>query len=185
MPAPITPTSKMTYDQLCLLPEDRQRHELFDGELVMTPSPRPRHQAIVVRLTTALENFVKAHGLGEVFTAPLDIVFEPHTVLQPDLLFIGRGRLHIIGEDAIEGPPDLVVEVLSPSTFYNDLRRKMATYARFGVAEYWIVDPEKQTVELYSLTGEQLLMRHSFSSSDFLESPLFPGLRLPVHSIFS
>ncbi|MBI4481049.1 MAG: Uma2 family endonuclease [Acidobacteria bacterium] len=184
MPAPASSASKMTYDQLCLLPEDRQRHELFDGELVMTPSPSHRHQAIVVRLTTALDGFVKTHALGRVYVAPLDIVFEPHTVLQPDVLFIRQGRLGILGEEVVEGAPDLVVEVLSPSTFYNDLRRKMAAYARFGVQEYWIVDPEKQAVELYSLAAEHWQLRHSFSADETLESPLLPGLRLPVRSIF-
>ena len=184
MPAPASSASKMTYDQLCLLPEDRQRHELFDGELVMTPSPSHRHQAVVLRLAIALESYVKTHALGRVYVAPLDILFEPHTVLQPDVLFIRQDRLGILGEEVVEGAPDLVVEVLSPSTFYNDLRRKMAAYARFGVQEYWIVDPEKQAVELYSLAGDQLRLQRSFSADATLESPLLPGLRLPVRSIF-
>jgi len=176
--------TKMTYDQYCLLPEDRNRYELFDGELVMTPSPTHRHQAVVVRLTTAMENFVKKNALGEVFVAPLDILFDEHTVLQPDILFISRDRLGILGDEIVEGAPDLVVEVLSPSTFYNDLRRKMATYSQFGVEEYWIVDPEKQAIELYRLAGSKLELNRSVSSDDTLESPLLPGFRLLVKSIF-
>ena len=184
MPAPASSVSKMSYEQLCLLPEDRQRHELFDGEHVMTPSPSHRHQAIVVRLTTALDNYVQANALGRVYVSPLDMPFEPHTVLQPDVLFIRKDRLGILGDEIVEGAPDLVVAVLSPSTFYNDLRRKMAVYSRFGVREYWIADPEKQTIELYPPTGNQLQLRHSYSAEETLESPLLPGLRLPVRPVF-
>ena len=176
--------TKMTYDQYCLLPEDRNRYELFYGELVMTPSPTHRHQAVVVRLTIALGNFVEKNALGEVFVAPLDILFDEHTVLQPDILFISRDRLGILGDEIVEGAPDLVVEVLSPSTFYNDLRRKMTTYSQFGVQEYWIVDPEKQTIELYARAGDKLQLGRQFSSDDTLESPLLAGFRLAVKSIF-
>ncbi len=141
--------AKMTYDQYCLLPEDGKQHELIDGELFVTPAPTPRHQRILRRLAFQLSAYIDANGLGEVYLAPVDIVLDKHTVVQPDVLFIRQDRLGIVGEEAIEKAPDLVVEILSPSTFYKDLRRKMAAYSQFGVQEYWIVDPEKQTIELY------------------------------------
>ena len=138
-----------------------------------------------MRITTALDTFARSHGLRRVYVAPLDIVFEIHNVLQPDVLFIRQDRLSILGELVVEGAPDLVVEVLSPSTFYNDLRRKMSVYSRFGVQEYWIVDPEKQTLEVHTLSGGQLQLHRSFSAEATLESPLLPGLHLPVSNIFS
>ena len=176
--------TKMTYDQYCLLPEDRNRHELFDGELVMTPSPVARHQEIVSRLSARLLTYVEANSLGKVYVAPLDTIFDQYTVLQPDILFVSRERVSEVVKERIEGAPDLVVEVLSPSTFYNDLRRKMAVYSQFGVREYWIVDLETQTIEVYSRHGGELRLTQKFSSGETLQSPLLPGLPLPVASIF-
>jgi len=176
--------AKMNYDQLRLLPDDRQRHELVDGELLMTPAPKPKHQRVLNELNLALSAYVKEHRLGEVYIAPIDVVFEDHTVLEPDILFVRRERAGIVGEEAIHGAPDLVVEVLSPSTFYNDLRIKMNVYGQFGVEEYWIVDPEIEAIEQYRLAGTKHELARSFLSSTALESPLFPGLRIPVEGIF-
>src|SRR3990172_11022780 len=116
--------TKMTYDQYCLLPEDGKQYELIDGELCMTPAPRPKHQEIVLRIAQELDGFVRKNGLGKVFVSPVDVLLDRHTVVQPDVLFISQSRVSIVGEEAIEGAPDLVVEVLSPSTFYKDLRKK-------------------------------------------------------------
>ncbi|MBI3895476.1 MAG: Uma2 family endonuclease [Acidobacteria bacterium] len=126
-------TTKMTYDQYCLLPDDGKQYEVIDGELFMTPAPKPKHQKIVLRVAEELDTHVKKNNLGEVFIAPVDILFDQHTVVQPDVLFISSSRLGIVKEEAIEGAPDLVVEVLSPSTFYKDLRKKMTAYSQFGV----------------------------------------------------
>ena len=87
--------------------------------------------------------------MGEVYYSPLDTVFTEHTVLQPDILFFRRERLGQIAKEKIEGAPDLVVEILSPSTFYKDRRKKLEVYSQFGVEEYWIVDPETKAIELY------------------------------------
>jgi Uma2 family endonuclease len=177
--------SKMNYDQLRLLPDDRQRHELVDGELLMTPSPNTRHQRVLNKINLALTAHAIQHGLGEVFIAPYDVVFEDHTVLQPDILFVSAQRAGVVGEDAIHGAPDLVVEVLSPSSFYNDLRIKMNVYGRFGVQEYWVVDPEKETIEVYRLAGAKLELTRQFSADSAFESPLFPNLALTIKSVFS
>jgi len=179
-----TVASKMNYDKYCLLPEDGYQYEVFDGELVMTPAPTPKHQEIIVRLTRALDEFVEKNQLGKVYVAPVDILFDPYTILQPDVLFVSEARLHIVQEDAIAGAPDLAVEVLSKSTLRKDRVRKLATYSEFGVREYWIVDPVKQTIELYERVGEELRLSNAFSSSDTLESPLLPGFQLPVRRIF-
>jgi len=176
--------TKMTYALYRLLPEDGKRHEAIDGELFMTPAPSPKHQRILGELHSQLLAPVKGKALGEVLVSPIDVVFEEHTFVQPDILFVSRQRQHIVAEEAIHGAPDLVIEILSPSSFYHDLRRKMGVYAQFGVQEYWIVDPEKQTIELYGRTGDKLQLARQFSSDDILESPLLSGFRLPVKSIF-
>jgi len=170
-------THKMTYDQYCLLPEDRNQYELFDGELVMTPAPSPQHQEIVTQITRALSNFVQRKSFGKVYVAPLDTIFDPHTVLQPDVLFIRRNRLHIVAEDGVRSAPDLVVEVLSPSTFHKDLRRKMAVYSQFGVSEYWVVDPETQSIDLYCRGKQGLELLRRFSVGENFESRLLAGFR--------
>ncbi|OFV95182.1 MAG: hypothetical protein A3H28_06620 [Acidobacteria bacterium RIFCSPLOWO2_02_FULL_61_28] len=176
--------TRMTYDQLRLLPDDRNRYELFDGELVMTPSPTPRHQQILVRLLARVWAHVQAYNLGEVFVAPLDIIFDQYTVLQPDILFVSRPRVPWVVKERIEGSPDLVVEILSPTTIEKDRFRKLALYSQFAVREYWIVDPDEQAIELYLRAGEELKWDRRFFSDETFESPLLAGFQLPVSSLF-
>ncbi len=176
--------SKMNYDRYCLLPDDGYQYEVFDGELVMTPAPIPKHQQIVVRLTTALEKFVEENKLGQVYVAPVDVVFNQLTILQPDVLYVRENRLHIVGEEAIEGAPDLAVEVLSRSTLRKDRVRKLAFYSEFVVLEYWIVDPINKCIELYERKGEDLKLSQIFSAEEILESVVLPGFRLPIARVF-
>lgn len=177
-------TAKMNYDQLCLLPEDGHQYELFDGELVMTPSPNTRHQRIVGRLHVELLAFVSKHSLGELYLAPLDTIMDEFTVVQPDILFVSQERVAEVVKERIEGAPDLVVEILSPSTFHKDLRRKMRVYSQFGVREYWIVDPEEETIELHQRVGEKLQLFRKFAGGETFQSPLLPGFQMQVRSIF-
>ena len=177
-------TTKMTYEQYCLLPEDGKQYEVIDGELFMTPAPKPRHQRIVLRLAEELSRFVRENSKGEVFVSPVDVILDQHTVLEPDVLFIRQQRQEIVKEEAIEGAPDLVVEVLSPSTFYKDLRKKMTAYSQFGVQEYWIVDPETQTIEIYTRRADKLELAQKFAAGETVESALLPGLRLAVKDVF-
>ena len=174
----------MTYDQYRLLPDDGKRYEMIDGELLTTPAHSPKHQRILGNLFSELRTHVEANDLGEVFISPIDVVFEEHLVLEPDILFVARERQHIVGEEAIHGAPDLVVEILSPSSFYHDLRRKLRIYAEFGVREYWIADPEKQTLDLYGTAANELQLARQFSCQETFESPLLPGFRLAVSVIF-
>jgi Uma2 family endonuclease len=177
--------AKMNYDLYRLLPDDGKRYELIDGELMMmTPAPTPQHQKIVGNLFSELRAHVKANQLGEVFVAPVDIVLEDHTVVEPDILFIRRERQGMVREEAIHGAPDVVVEILSPSSFYHDLRRKMRIYSQFGVQEYWIVDPEKQAIDLYARAGNELKLTRQFASHETFQSPLLVGFRLAVSAIF-
>ena len=125
--------------------------QLIDGTLVMSPAPTSFHQRIVTRLIRNMGAFVDDEGLGEVIASPFDVFLDESHVVQPDLVFISTGRMHLISKRGLEGAPDLVVEVLSPSTGYYDLTQKREVYERTGVREYWIVDPERRTVEVLSL----------------------------------
>ena len=187
--------AKMTYDQYLRLPEGRNQYEPFDGELVITPSRSVGHQRIIGKLCTQLLPYVEAHSLGLLLVSPVDTIFDPYTVLQPDILFVSRERIPEVVKDRIEGAPDLTIEVLSSLTVEKDCRRKLAVYSQFGVREYWIVDPEAQTIELYAREGGPshgdigpqggpLRLTRTFSAEEAFASPLFPGLGLPVASVF-
>jgi len=157
---------KATLADFRALPEGPPYYELIDGELIEMPSPTPEHQRIVTRLGAKMLNFADEHELGEVFVAPLDTHLTETDAYQPDVLFISDERRDIVG-DRIEGAPDLVVEVLSPSTGYYDLTRKRRVYAETGVREYWIVDPKEQTIRVLERPGgEQFEARSETRDED-------------------
>ena len=140
---------RYTYDEYLNLPDDGKRYEVIDGELVMVADPYTIHQTVSGNLEYELRTFIKKHKLGKIFDAPTDVVLNEYNVVQPDILFIARDRLDIITEKNISGAPDLIVEILSPSTAYYALLEKKELYEKFGVKEYWIVDPKKQRVEVF------------------------------------
>lgn len=174
---------RFSYEQLAQLPDDGQRYEIVEGDLVVSPAPAPRHQRIVGNLFTLLRRAEQA-GYGQVYQAPLDVVFDPRNVTQPDLLFIRRDRLAIVTETNVQGAPDLVVEVLSPSTRERDLGAKSRLYARFGVPYYWVVDPETQTVHSYTLHAGGYAAEPVLRPGDTLTCPLFPSLSIAVADLF-
>jgi Uma2 family endonuclease len=177
-------STKFTYEDLKLIPPDRNRYEIVDGELFVSPAPRTLHQIIVVNLLTTLNLYVRQHRLGRVFVAPYDVVFGIGTVLEPDVLFVSNARLHYIGEDNLSGPPDLAVEVISESTKRLDREIKLKQYALYGVSEYWLVDPEGNTVDVHRLKEGEYELAERLGFRDTLTSPLFPGLKLPVASLW-
>ncbi len=177
-------SAKFSYEDLQHIPPDRYRYEIVDGELFVTPAPIPLHQRIVMNLGAHLWNHVRAHRLGEVFVAPLDVVFTSETVLEPDIIFLSRARLDIIGEKYLSGPPDLVVEVLSKSSARLDRDIKPKQYARYGVPEFWRIDPEGKTVEVFRLQKDEYELAQHLEFGDALATPLFPGLSLPVSSLW-
>ena len=141
---------QITWDHVKQLPDDGNRYEAIGGELYVTPAPSVRHQRISKRLYSALEGIVEEPGLGEVLFAPLGVRF-PATGegVQPDLLFVSNERREIVAPDELKGAPDLVVEILSPTTAGRDTDLKRLLYERQGVAEYWIVDPDARTVDVW------------------------------------
>ncbi|HVS64688.1 MAG TPA: Uma2 family endonuclease [Thermoanaerobaculia bacterium] len=177
---------KLTLEDYELFPDDGRRHELVDGEHVVTPAPSVRHQWVVGNLYVALRQAAMAESLGKVFVAPLDVILSRHDVLQPDVLFVRRERSDILRQ-RVEGPPDLAVEVISPSSRRTDELVKRRAYERLGVAELWIVDPELGVVRIYRREGEGFgrPLELSAERSDAVETPLLPGLRLEVAAVFA
>jgi Uma2 family endonuclease len=146
--------TRWTYSEFARLPsEGGTRYEVIDGELVVTPAPGLRHQRIATDLVTALNAFVRDHGLGQVFAGPVDVLFAEGDYLQPDIVFVRTGNEHLLSERGIEGPPDLVVEILSPSTAARDRGVKLERYRYFGVPEYWVVDPDARALEVRDLAS--------------------------------
>ena len=142
----------LTYEDLVQIPEDGKRYEVIGGELVVTAAPVKKHQKLAYRLTRVLGDHVDEGALGELYFAPVDVRIDLNGIVQPDILFIRRERLHIYGEGSIvEGSPDLIVEILSPSTRVVDLVRKANLYARGGVPEYWVADPDAPALTIYAL----------------------------------
>ncbi len=178
---------KLTYEDYLYLPDDGKRHEIIDGEHYVSPAPKVRHQTILGNLLSILWNFVRQHQLGRVWMAPVDVVLSSTDVVQPDLIFLSAARQHLLTEDNLQGAPDLVVEVLSEATRRKDEVTKRHLYDRFGVAEYWVIDPELETVKVYRRSGEQLV-RHaelSLEAKDRLSSPLFPRLEIRLADLFA
>ena len=159
-------------------PDDGRRYELYDGEVYVVPSPLPLHQVVSARLHLALDEYTRAHG-GIVLYAPLDIVLTEFDVVQPDLLLFTRERQHLVTLRAVtRHPPDLAIEILSPTTAGNDRGRKLQLLARHAVREYWLVDPEAVRIEVYELTGDRFVPASHAGPSDVVRSPLLPRLAI-------
>ena len=142
-----------TYEDYLRLADDK-RYEVINGRLYEMPAPTPLHQRILIRIAKFMIYFVEKKDLGEVLPSPIDVVLGDKYVLQPDIVFISKDRLGIIGEKAIMGPPDLVVEIISPATVRRDTVVKKGIYEKFGVKEYWIVYPEEKAIEVWALSDE-------------------------------
>jgi len=174
---------RLTYEDYCLLPNDGKRYEIIEGELFVTPSPNFLHQNIVTNLIYFLSSFLKDHPLGRVIVSPFDVVFSQFDVVEPDILYVSKARASVLTEKNAQGSPDLVVEVLSQSTAKIDRTTKLKLYARFGVEEYWIIDPEGPSAEIYRRTKGSLDLAAQLAAKDSLSSPLFPELNLPLHKL--
>ena len=181
----VTATTRVrfTYEDYLNTPEDK-RYELLDGELIMVSSPSIPHQNTVRELALNVGWFVKRHDMGVIFFAPTDVILSDTDVVQPDLLFVSRERAHIIASNAIYGAPDLVVEILSPSTARRDLTFKRRLYAKHGVKEYWQVNIDERRVTVLSLGNGDYEVAAVYGSGDTLASPVLPGFALVIDEIF-
>lgn len=179
---------KLTYDDFLLFPDDGKRHELIDGEHYVTPSPNMKHQRVSGNLYFLIRAWLEDHPIGQVFYAPLDIVFSRFDVVEPDLLYLSNERAAEVAiPQHVTGAPEIVVEIGSPGTRKRDETIKRRLYARWGVSEYWVVDPELDVVRVYRRAGD-LFGRPdelSLEAGDVLSTPYLPGLELPLARIFS
>lgn len=164
--------------------QDWDLTQIINGKEIMSPCPKIYHQKISRKLQRIIEDFVNGENLGEVFNAPLDVIFEENfNRVQPDLMFISNDNLHI-AQDWIRGVPDLLVEIISKSSFHLDTNEKKELYQRYGVEEYWIVLPEYLTVEIYSLEENQYRLFSSATDDQIIKSKLLTGLTFSVGLLF-
>jgi Uma2 family endonuclease len=181
--------TRLTYDDFLLFPDDGLRHEIIDGEHYVTPSPNMRHQVLVGRLYFEIELYLRQHpGGGQVFMAPLDVLFTRWDVVEPDLLFVASNQLDVLTEKNVQGAPALVIEILSPSTRKTDEHVKRQLFDRGGVREYWVVDPELDVVQVFRRQDDgqfPSVAELSRERNDQLATPLLPGLTIQLTSLFA
>jgi Uma2 family endonuclease len=177
---------KLTYDDFVQFPDDGLRHELIDGKHYVTPSPATRHQRIVGRLFGELYGYLRSNGRGEAFVAPFDVVFSTHDVVEPDVLVILAGQEDILTPKNIQGAPAIVIEVLSPGTRRRDKTLKRQLYARAGVREYWMIDPDANvvTVGRFEDEGTETVVAEKGQRAE-LVSPLLPGWSIAVDELLA
>lgn len=181
----IISTTKMTARQFLQLGEDPPgvRLELVNGEVAVSPSPVPDHSFILLQLGTLLVQHVKTHKLGRVYS-DVDTILSDWDVRRPDLIYFSNERLHLVGEKAMEGPPDLCVEILSPSSVTIDRRDKFKQYEKAGVKFYWLIDPQNKTIEGYKLTRGKYRETGRASGKALVELPPFDDLQIPLGELW-
>lgn len=179
------PQGQWTFADYLQLPYDGWQYEIIEGELYTNPAPRPKHQEAVSNLLRIAGTFVHTHQVGKVYTAPVNVILpdEAATPVQPDLLFIAANRSEIVQEERIEGAPDWVVEVLSPSNWLVDRRTKFDIYARSGVREYWIVDVDTCTIEVFVLQGHRYTQVGKFGPGEQVTATVLKGFKIAVDQV--
>lgn len=178
--------ARMTYEDLLKLPDDGLRHELIDGEHLVTPAPRLAHQIIVGNLYFIIATYVRERRCGVIFGAPVDVVLSREDVVEPDVTYFSNERYkEVATETSAQGAPDLAIEVLSPTTRRRDEVLKRRLYERMGVKEYWIVDPEIKTVKVHRLVaGRYDRIEIAREDDAVVTTALLPGLRVPLDRVF-
>lgn len=166
------------------MPEGPPYYQVIEGDLVMSPSPNTFHQYIAGNIYFLFRRYLDKHPVGEVFIAPLDVFLSDVNVYQPDVMFISNQRKSIITDHGMEGAPDLVVETLSPGTARFDKGSKRKIYARTGVQELWLVDPEAKTIQVYLLPKEVETPAATYGPNATFTSSLLPGLKIKTAWIF-
>jgi Uma2 family endonuclease len=166
------------------LPDDGKRYEIIDGELYNAPAPFVLHQRVSRKLEFILEEYVTRNQSGEVFDAPVDVVLGFEDIVQPDIIFISKENSKIIAEKNIQGVPDLVIEIVSPSKEDYDRKVKLRLYSKYKVKEYWLVWPEAKKLDKYVLRQGILDLVETYNEKEILESEIFPDLKISMERIF-
>jgi Uma2 family endonuclease len=177
-------TGHWTYEDYLRLPDDGTRCEIIEGERLMTPAPASRHQWASIHLASALLTFVERNGLGVVYEAPYDVVLAQDTVVQPDIVVVLKTHDARLKESGLFGAPDLAIEILSPSTEDRDRSRKMRAYARHGVQEFWIVDPEEKRIEIHLLEQGRMVRKTDCRAGAASSLVVVPGFAIELDSVF-
>ena len=175
---------KLTYEDYVELPDDGRRYEILDGELEVSPAPAPLHQRVSLNLSVTLHGYVRPRKLGRVYCAPIDVLLADTTIVQPDLVFVPTDRESIVTKRAIEGPRELVVEILSPWSVRRDRVTKAALYARFGIGHYWLLDPEERVFEVYEAAGGEYRPIATHGATGTMRTSLFPELEIDVSTLW-
>ena len=174
----------VTADDYRAMPETGPRYQLIEGELIMSPAPNRYHQDISRNLEFILLKYLEEHPVGKLYDAPFDVYLTRFNVFQPDILFVAKERFAILTVAGAAGAPNLVIEILSPRTADLDKESKRKVYAREGVEELWLLDPELKTVAVYRLKEQPTKPVAEHGIQDQFECAFFPGLRLRVEEIF-
>lgn len=174
----------LTYSDYLQLPSDRNRYELLQGELQVNPAPGTGHQTVVTNLAAILRDHVRPRHLGMVLVAPCDVLLTDITVVQPDVLFVSRERQAIVLSEHVRGAPDLVVEVLSPSTARADRHVKRQLYARYGVPHYWLLEPIQREAVAHSLVERIYQEIAAARGNETFAAPPFPELAIPLSELW-
>jgi Uma2 family endonuclease len=184
-PANIPRQKHFTARDLWRMPDDGNRYEIIDGEVFVTPAPYVSHQEVLANLYDILRPHVRAHRLGLLLFAPVAVVLEPLSGVEPDLIFVAHARREIVQSKGIFGAPDLAAEILSPSTAARDRGRKKALYARTGIVHYWMVDPRKGTLVALRLQGDAYAIEAEVGPRGTFKPSLFPGLTIGMRDVLS
>ena len=171
-----------TVEDYMALPEGAP-FELLNGKLHYMPSPFRKHQIISINLSSFLNIHVKKNRLGQVLAAPMDVHFGEKNIVQPDILFVSNDRKNIL-KKYVEGAPDFIVEILSFGTKANDIGDKKKLYGKKGVLEYWIIDPEKETIEVFKNQSKKLVAHKKYQKNDNLKSLIIKGFSIDLIDIF-
>jgi Uma2 family endonuclease len=189
MERPTPRDTRLTYEDFLLFPDDGKRHEIIEGEHYVTPSPNTRHQVLVGRLHFEIELFLRQHpGTGHVFLSPFDVIFTKWDIVEPDLLFIAGDQIDILTDKNVQGPPALVIEILSRGTRKTDEQVKLRLFERGGVREYWLVDPEGDRVTVWRRQPDGSFPHVATLSrerQDKLTTPLLPQLAISLARLFA
>jgi Uma2 family endonuclease len=184
----VSEPAKYTYADLRAFPDDGKRREIIDGTLYVSPSPATPHQVVVGNLYFLIRSYLAAHSVGQIFLAPLDVVFSQCDVVEPDLLFVSNARRQVIRYKNVAGSPDLAIEVLSPAPRRTDEGAKRRLYERFDVLEYWLVDPRLKTVKTYRRSKPEAPFEraalYALETEEMFTSALLPGLSIELSPIF-
>ena len=178
-----TATRTYTFADYQKLPEGTPC-QLIGGELVMSPAPSLQHQRIIGKIFTLLSDYVNKKQLGEIFVSPVDVFLDDENTFQPDITFISKERASIMDEQKINGAPDFVVEILSPSTAYYDLKKKKVMYEKYGVKEYWIVDPMEKTIDVLILRGGSFTQNAQVKLNQTVTSIIIQGFEVNTKNVF-